>query len=85
MKMKKVIEKNWTTSDFYTAVFLRATGLNLIGIDKSDGHRFQFVFKEAASREGLIDDFFAGRATVEPRQFVAAIKELKNLMYSDAL
>ena len=72
-------------SDFYAAVFLRSSGFNLIGINKSDPRRFNFIFTDKASRAKLLDDFFAGRVVVEPRQFVAAIKELKSLMYSDAL
>lgn len=72
-------------SDFYAAVFLRSSGFGLLGINKSDPRRFAFIFKDKAGRIKLLDDFFAGRATVEPRQFTAAIKELKSLMYSDAL
>ena len=55
------------------------------GINKSDPRRFNFIFQDKASRIKILDDFFAGRAVVEPRQFVAVIKELKSLVYSDAL
>ena len=73
------------TSDFYAAAFLRAVGLDLVGIDKSDTRRFNFVFQDEPARADLVDDFFTGRAMVDPRQFVAAIKELKALMFSDAI
>jgi hypothetical protein len=85
MRIKNEKKKEFVLSDFYAAVFLRSSGFNLIGIDKTDTRRFNFIFKNKASRIKLLDDFFAGRAVVEPRQFTAAIKELKSLMYSDAL
>ena len=78
------MENNFVTSDFYSAVFLQYSGLILIGINKSE-RRFGFVFEDTSERSRLIEDFFAGRATVEPRRFIAAIKEVKSLMYSDAL
>jgi hypothetical protein len=79
------MENNFITSDFYSAVFVRYSGLILIGINKSDERRFGFVFEDTAERPKLVEDFFAGRAMVEPRRFIAAIKETKSLMYSDAL
>ena len=88
IKNEKKIESafhEFILSDFYSAVFLRSSGFNLIGINKSDPRRFNFIFEDRTDRIKLLDDFFAGRATTEPRQFVAAIKELKSLMYSDAL
>jgi hypothetical protein len=85
MRIKNEKKEDFISSDFYIAAFLRSSGFNLIGINKSDPRRFTFIFKDKASRAKLLNDFFAGRATTEPRQFVAAIKELKSLMYSDAL
>jgi hypothetical protein len=85
MKNKNAKKNEFVLCDFYAAVLLRSSGFDLIGINKSDPRRFNFIFKDKASRIKLLDDFFAGRAVVEPRQFTAAIKELKSLMYSDAL
>jgi hypothetical protein len=85
MKNKNAKKNEFVLSDFYAAVLLRSSGFDLIGINKNDPRRFNFIFKDKASRIKLLDDFFAGRAIVEPRQFTAAIKELKSLMYSDAL
>ena len=77
--------QNFQTSDFYTAVFLLANGFKLLEIDKSNPRRFCFVFADQENRAELIEDFFNGSARVEPRQFVSSIKELKTLMYNDAL
>lgn len=79
------MEDKFTTSDFYTAAFLKAAGLKLIGINKADPRRFHFVFKDQEERAKLLEDFFVGDAKVEVRNFIASIKELKSLMYSDAI
>jgi hypothetical protein len=83
--MKKMMENQFTTSDFYTAVFLLSEGYQLISIDKADPRRFRFVFADSKDRAKLLEGFFNGQARVEPRKFTAAIKELKSLRYSDAL
>ena len=77
--------QNFQTSDFYTAVFLLANGFKLLDIDKSNPRRFCFVFIDQENRAELIEDFFNGSARVEPRRFILSIKELKTLMYNDAL
>lgn len=83
--MEKTMENQFVTSDFYTAVFLLSEEYQLISIDKADPRRFRFVFADSKDRTKLLEGFFNGQARVEPRKFVAAIKELKSLMYSDAL
>ena len=77
--------QNFQTSDFYTAVFLLANEFKLIEIDKTNTRRFCFVFEDQENRVKLLEDYFNGSAKIEPRQFVSSIKELKTLMYNDAL
>jgi len=74
-----------TTTDFYLAVFLLASGYKLIKTDKTDPRRFCFVFQDQENRAKLLEDFFNAKVKVEPRQFISSIKELKTLMYNDAL
>ena len=83
--MKKTMKNQFATSDFYTAVFLLSEEYRLVSIDKTDPRRFRFVFVDNEDRAKLLEGFFNGQARVEPRKFAAAIKELKSLMYSDAL
>ena len=83
--MKQTMKNQFTTSDFYTAVFLLSEEYRLVSIDKTDPRRFRFVFVDNEDRAKLLEGFFNGQARVEPRKFAAAIKELKSLMYSDAL
>jgi len=77
--------QTFQTTDFYTAVFLLTSGFKLIEIDKTNPRRFSFVFQDQESRAKLLEDFFNGSARVEPRQFISSIKELKTLMYNDAI
>jgi len=79
------MKNQFITSDFYSAVFLLTENYRLVEIDKADPRRFRFVFADSEGRAELLEGFFNSQAKVEPRKFVAAIKELKSLMYSDAL
>ncbi len=78
------MEKQFVNSDFYTTAFLIANDYKLIKIDKSS-RRFYFVLEDRARRMKLLEDFFNCKTLIEPRKFIAAIKELKSLMYTDAL
>ncbi|MBI5078343.1 MAG: hypothetical protein HZB11_03225 [Candidatus Yonathbacteria bacterium] len=86
MKMKNQPDNNnFTTSDFYAAAFLVAKGYRLLGIDKADSRRFHFIFTNEPDRPQLVSAFFAGLVEVNAKEFVSAIKELKSLMYNDAM
>ena len=81
--MENKMEKQFVNSDFYTTAFLLANGYKLIKIDKSTPRRFHFVLEDQAERMKLLEDFFNYKTLIEPRKFIASIKELKSLMYSD--
>ena len=83
--MENRIKKQFVNSDFYTTAFLIAKGYKLIRIDKSDPHRFRFILEDREDRARLLEDFFNSKTEIEPRKFVSAVKELKSLMYSDAI
>ena len=76
---------NFTTSDFYAAAFLTAKGYKLFGINKADSRRYRFIFADEPERAQLVSGYFAGLVEVNARAFVTAIKELKSLMYNDAV
>lgn len=76
---------NFTTSDFYAAAFLMAKGYTLLGINKADSRRFRFIFTDEPYRPQLVSGYFAGLVEVNAKAFVTAIKELKSLMYNDAI
>lgn len=77
-------KKKFTSSDFYLSAFLKAKGFRLLSITRENPQRALFVFQDTRDREGLLEDFLFGRAEIEPKSFVSAIKELKQLLYSDS-
>ena len=85
MKSQQDNNNNFTTSDFYAAAFLSAKGYQLFGINKADSRRFRFIFRDQSGRPQLLSAFFAGLNEVNAKAFVTAIKELKSLMYNDAV
>ena len=85
MKNQPDNSNNFTTSDFYAAAFLSAKGYQLFGINKADSRRYRFIFEDQPNRPQLVSAYFAGLVEVNARAFVTAIKELKSLMYNDAV
>lgn len=75
--------KTYNCSDLYAAAFLIANGTELIDVDKTDRKRVVFVFSDTEGRESLLAAFWSKRASIEPRSFIAAIKEAKERLYSD--
>lgn len=74
-------QTEYRVSDLYVAAFLLANDIELISVDKSDRKRAVFIFASEGN-ESLLADFWSKRASVEPRAFIAAIKEAKELIYS---
>ena len=85
MKNQPDNNNNFATSDFYAAAFLSAKGFQLFGINKADSRRFRFIFSDELERPQLVSGYFAGLVEVNAKDFVSAIKELKSLMYNDAV
>ena len=75
--------KQFINSDFYLSAFCLAKGLRLIDINRANPRRLLFIFDDKKNRQNLIEDFLFGRAKIEPKSFVSAIKELKSLIYSN--
>ena len=85
MKNQPDNSNNFTTSDFYTAALLIAEGYKLFGINKADSRRYRFIFPDHEDRVQLVAGYFDGLTSVNVKAFVSAIKELKSLMYNDAM
>jgi hypothetical protein len=74
--------RQFKTTDFYLSAFLLAKGLKLIKVDKSAPQRALFIFEDKEERQKLVEEFLYSRANVNPKEFVVAIKELKQLLHS---
>lgn len=73
----------YKVSDLYVAAFLLANGIELFSVDRTDRKRAVFIFNDSEGRESLLAAFWSKQASVEPRSFIAAIKEAKELLYSE--
>ncbi|HEY4505800.1 MAG TPA: DUF5659 domain-containing protein [Candidatus Paceibacterota bacterium] len=80
--MKTSFQPQFNCSDLHIAAYLIANGLQLIDIDKTDRKRAVFIFSDTEDREELLVAFWAKQAKVEPRAYIAAIKEVKERLYS---
>jgi len=81
--MKNSNDKNLMFSDFYLSAFCLAKGIRLINIDRTNPRRALFIFDNKKDNQSLIEDFMFGRSKIEPKKFISAIKELKQLLYQD--
>lgn len=79
---------NFRISNFYTAAFLFAQGMELVGIDNSNHRRAEFVFTNPAKCEPLVRSYSFAKdgspeALVDARKFATAIKLLKEKLYQE--
>ena len=83
IKMKITQTKTqYNCSDLYVAAFLLANGLELAAVDRTDRKRAVFVFNDSEDRDNLLAAFWSKQASIEPRSFIAAIKEAKERLYA---
>ena len=82
--MESQRKKEFSSQDFYLAAFCMVKGLKLIGVEREDPRRILFIFSDTEERKDLIEDFLFGRTMIEPKAFIGAIKELKQLLHSNA-
>lgn len=76
----------WRTDSLYLSAFLLAKGLSLVTIEKLSGRKSLFVFVDSPNRELLLNHFnFSPEGSpdclVDAREFVSAIKSLKEKLY----
>lgn len=81
--MNTLHQPQFNCSDLYLSAFVIANGGELIDVDRTDRKRAVFIFNDFEGRESLIAAFWSKQATVEPRAFVAAIKEAKERLYGE--
>ena len=76
----------WRTDSLYLSAFLLAKGLSLVTIEKLSSKKSLFVFVDSPNRELLLNSFnFSPEGSsdclVDAREFVSAIKSLKEKLY----
>jgi len=85
----KINERNksestsFKSSDFYLCCFLVAKGAVVIDIDKTNPRRSVFMFEDSPELQQDVEDFFNQRASINPRTFASAIKDVKQQLYAE--
>ncbi len=81
--MKNEKKTQLELSDFYLSAFCLAKGFTLIKIEKTNPKRALFIFEDKKDSQELIKNYMFGRELIEAKCFISAIKELKQLFYSN--
>ena len=76
------MSKPFETKDFYLAAYLKASGFVLSGVDKSNPQSALFSFDFNPEINAAVDLFLFGKATTYTKDFIVALKEIKQLIYA---
>lgn len=77
-------EQIFKTRDFYQATILMTEGLPLLSLEKSEDRFVVFCFSDSDFKaENIIEDYWAGKLKIDPKELIRNIKELKNRMYGE--
>lgn len=74
--------EKYQTKDLYIASFLYAKDVTFTGINK-EGRNCTFLFEDSDTCKKLVLLQFQGKAEVNARAFIEAIKTLKSLIFSE--
>jgi hypothetical protein len=74
------MDEGFRTKILNIAAFLCAAGLQLIDTPRVDGEVY-FIFSPKEEAEKLVESYFAGSATVDPRELFARLNDLRDLIF----
>jgi len=70
----------FVTSDFYLSAFLLAKGFTLNATKWVDAKRLAFEFHDKGDVNQLVDDFMLGKTEINTKQFINAIRSIKDII-----
>jgi len=71
----------YQTNNLNLAAFLYSSELEFVGITKTQDKAL-FGFKDKNKSEKLVMQYYAGRASTNPRELFARLNDLKDLLFS---
>lgn len=80
--MEVATESTWETYDLGCSAALVSTGFELVGLDKENPRKAQFIFRWKNDIQRAADNYWADRFEVNARTLFDNIKMLKNRLYS---
>ena len=75
------MQKIYETSDYYFVAFLHSKGFEILDTNKV-GSKISFEFENSDDFKEIRNNYFLGKAIVEPLSFQNAIHNLKTLTYN---
>lgn len=75
--------KTFSTDSFNLASFLLSQSCRLVNLDRTNPKRIIFIFEDTSERAALTEMFLMSKAQIEPNRFIAAQKNLKQLIYQN--
>lgn len=79
--LMKDTEQIYSCKNLSISAFLYASGLQFIGAKKINGDFF-FEFKPKEKAESLLNQYFAGTASVNPQTLFARLHDLRDLIFN---
>lgn len=70
------------TSDFNVCTALLYFEHQLIEIDRKEPRRCIFILSQEKNTDEIIEQFFNGKLSVDPKRFITIQKELKSRIYA---
>ncbi len=74
-------QDQYKTKTLNIAAFIYASGLQLVNTTKVNGEIF-FIFTPKNKAEELVNSYFAGTASIDPRELFARLNDLRDLIFS---
>lgn len=74
-------KKFYSTRHLNIAAFLYASRLELFDVDNLNGDFF-FKFRPYDKAEKLVEDYYLGSASINPRELFDRLRDLKDLIFS---
>lgn len=74
-------QEGYKTKNINIGAYLYSSGLQLLNTLKVDKEVF-FIFTPKDKAEQLVEKYFAGTARISPREFVARLNDLRDLIFS---
>jgi hypothetical protein len=74
-------DKQFPTSDFYLSSVLVCLGFVLEGLDKTNRHRVNFLFRNTPELEKAVQSYWNKQLRIEPLELFESQRYLKNRIY----
>lgn len=71
------------TADIKTSAYLLVKGIPLVSVQKDDPRKIIFCFVNEEKVRSLLNDFWSGKALVNPRALFEKLDYLKDLIHRD--